>query len=237
MAELPHTLVHRVAHARAKSEMFRPYRIGVDGLAKALTADDADALAADEPKPTHLPIICPECPFLGPPVAVERHMDRTGHGPERPERDDTNNYAHGGDRDSLNKADLGMALTKAAPERRYALGVLYMPNKLDAHREWSTADDLHQALWDFARHGDKKLRKQHGDEVIGEVVEAFVWPFDHDADLIQADGSLRKAELPAGTAYIGAIFTPQGWAEVKDGRRTGFSMGGSTVRLKEALPS
>jgi hypothetical protein len=219
MTELSRRALRWAAHARARSEMFRPYRVGVDDLAKALAADDATE-AIDEANDPGL-AECPHCGFVGPVEAVRRHRRRAGHEEPPPDAD----------------ADVQLALTKAAPERRYALGVLYMPNKLDAHREWSTADDLHDALWDFARHGDKKLRKQHGSEIIGEVVEAFVWPFDHDADLIQADGSLRKAELPAGTAYIGAIFTPQGWAEVKDGRRTGFSMGGSTVRLKEALPS
>lgn len=98
MAELPRTVVHRAARARARTEMFRPYRIDVDELAKALAGDDADALSADEPESAD-PVICPECPFIGPPVAVERHMARTGHSTERPERDDTNNYAHGDDRD------------------------------------------------------------------------------------------------------------------------------------------
>jgi Putative phage serine protease XkdF len=207
------------AHARARSEMFRPMRLGVDELAKALAADDANE-AIDEANDTGL-TECPRCGFTGPVEAVRRHRKRAGHEEAAPDED----------------ADAQFALTKAAPEKRYALGVLYMPNRLDAHSEWSTADDLHDALWDFARNGDKKLRKQHGNEVIGEVVEAFVWPFAHDADLIQADGTLRKAELPAGTAYIGAVFTPEGWAEVKSGKRRGFSMGGSTVRLKEALPS
>jgi Putative phage serine protease XkdF len=215
--------VRWAAHQRARDEMFRKdyMGFGVDELAKRLDSDDANALTTDQPTDPDRPTSCPECGFIGPPEVVTRHMARTGHGADPPDAE----------------AEAELALTKAVAEKRYALGVLYLPNKLDAHREWADPEDLHEALIDFARHGDKKLRKQHGSEVIGEVIEAFVWPFDHDADLIQADGTVKKQRLPGGTAYIGAIFTPEGWREIRAGDRRGFSMGGSCIRVKEASPS
>lgn len=229
MTELDRRAVRWAAHQRARSECFRPMRVGVDELAKALTADDADALSADEPKPSHPPVICPTCGFIGPPVAVERHMRRRGHGghPE-PERTPNEQVA------ANPGYDAEMALTKAAPEKRYTFGPLYLPNTLDAHREFATADDLQEAAWNYFRGGNRELRKQHGSKVIGEVVEMVSWPLDHDADLIQADGSLRKRKLPAGTVYCGVRWTPEAWADVKAGRITGLSMGGSTVRVKGA---
>lgn len=78
---------------------------GNEPVSKSLAADDANALAEDEPSRDREPT-CPKCGrIFKNPGAIVRHQMATGHGSDRPDRDDTNNYAHGDDlRDELKKA-------------------------------------------------------------------------------------------------------------------------------------
>jgi hypothetical protein len=204
------------AHARARSEMFRPMRLGVDELAKALAADDANE-AIDEANDTGL-TECPRCGFTGPVEAVRRHRKRAGHDEAAPDEDAD--------------VEAGFVAKAARPEQRFTFSPLYLPNTLDAHGEFATADDLQEAAWDYFRKGDRKLRKQHGSQVIGEVVEMTSWPFAHEAELTSANGTVRKQKFPAGTVYCGVVWTPEAWTDVKAGKLTGYSMGGSTVRTR-----
>ncbi len=232
MTELSRRAVRWAAHYRARDEMFRPMGLGfgVDGLAKALTDPDDANEAIDEANDTGL-TECPHCGFVGPVEAVRRHRRRTGH--EEPPPDENTDHVRG----EVEKATLGILRKGARPEQRFTLSPLYTPGRLDAHSEWADADDLSEALHDYLRKGYRKLHKQHGGEVIGEVVEAFQWPHDHEAELKQADGSVRKQLLPAGTVYCGVKWTPKAWADVKAGRITGLSMGGTAIRVKGVLPS
>jgi hypothetical protein len=187
--------------------MFRPMRVGVDGLAKALAADDADALSADDPKPSHPPVSCPTCGFVGPPVAVERHMRHTGHG-GRPERDDTSNYAHGDDRDSLNKAAL-VGVLAATPEKRHTL-VVVTPDQFGTdpqsfqHRVWKSRIGGHFNLTEDGR-------------LLGRVVEVTQWPFPARPSALRKAGDDFLTELPADSYYVGVVWEPEAWAAYRAG--------------------
>jgi Putative phage serine protease XkdF len=205
---------------------------GDRALLKEAVADDAHALSEDEPAPSAEPA-CPKCGrILGSPGAIFRHQMATGHDSGRPDRDDTNHYAHGEVEKAASDVQLGVVQKATKSEQRYTLSPLYLPNTLDAHGEFATADDLQEAAWDYFRNGDRKLRKQHGSKVIGEVVEMMAWPHDHVAKLTGAGGYVRKQKLPAGTVYCGIVWSREAWSDVKAGRITGLSMGGSTVRVK-----
>ena len=215
MAELPRTLVRRVAHNRARSEMFRPARVGIDDLAKALGGDDANEAIDDSNDPGL--VECPHCGFVGPAEAVRRHREREGHEEAAPDED----------------ADVEASFIAKAtrPTQRYTLGVLYMADRLDHHGEFSDADTLQKSLWDYNLNSDKKLRLQHGSKIVGSVVEAFQLPFDHEADLTSADGTVRKQKCPSGTVYVGCVWTPEAWKSVLSGAIQGYSMGGSCIRV------
>lgn len=126
-------------------------------------------------------------------------------------------------------------LEKSSDEMRYTFGPLYSPDVDDAHGEYARAEDLQKALWDYFLNVDKGLRKQHGDEVIGEVVELVQWPFELDAELSVA-GEVKKFKLPAGTVYAGVHWSEEAWPAVKKGEITGLSMGGRAVRVREPDP-
>lgn len=125
-------------------------------------------------------------------------------------------------------------IEKAAPEQRYTFGPLYSPMAIDAHGEYSTADDLQKALWDFNLNTDLTLRKQHGKEAIGKVVELVQWPFEHTAELGVPGRLAKQLVLPARTVYAGVVWEPKAWPLVKAGQITGLSMGGTAVRLRNA---
>jgi hypothetical protein len=123
-------------------------------------------------------------------------------------------------------------IEKSRDELRYTFGPLYSPDVPDAHDEYARAEDLQKALWDYFLNVDKGLRKQHGDEVIGKIVELVQWPFTLDAELAVA-GEVKKFHLPAGTVYAGVHWSEEAWPQVKSGEITGLSMGGRAVRVAE----
>lgn len=123
-------------------------------------------------------------------------------------------------------------VTKSA-ELRYTFGPMYAPNVIDAHKEYMEEEDIRKSLWEFSLNGDRTLRKQHGNQKVGDIVELVQWPFDAEVEL-SVPGEVRKVKkvtLPAGTAYAGVVWTPEGWEDVKKGRITGFSVGGRAVRM------
>ena len=127
-----------------------------------------------------------------------------------------------------------MPLEKSDDELRYTLGPMYAPGAVDAHGEYSEEPDLRKAVWDYALRADKTLRKQHRKEKVGDVVELFQWPYEHEAELRLPDGAVKKVKLPAGTVYAGVRWTKQAWPDVKKGKITGYSMGGAAVRVRNA---
>lgn len=135
-------------------------------------------------------------------------------------------------------AEVEYAAVEKADELRYTFGPMYMPNALDAHGEFATDDDLREAVWNFnLNEGNRRLRKQHGSEEIGEIVELARWPFEHEAELtVPGTGQVKKVKLPANTVYAGVRWSKEAWPLVKSGRITGYSMGGRAVRIR-GLPT
>lgn len=134
------------------------------------------------------------------------------------------------------EADIAYAVTKARPEERYTLGPFYIPNVVDAHGEWTDAEELQKALWGYARKGNRDIMLQHSATKAGEWVELMSWPQETSVDLFLPDGAfskarMRKATFPAGTAYIGVVWEPWAWELVKDGKVRGMSMGGRSGRV------
>ncbi len=136
--------------------------------------------------------------------------------------------------DYLAGEDMEYAPIAKSNELRYTLGPVYSPGVIDAHGEFTDSEALREAVWNYARAGDRRLRKQHTAEVIGDVVEMFQWPFDHSAELRSHDGKLQKVKLPAGTVYAGVVWSSHAWPLVKSGKISGYSMGGGAVRLHNA---
>jgi hypothetical protein len=136
--------------------------------------------------------------------------------------------------DIFSGADVEYTPITKSNDKRFTFGPMYIPGAIDAHGEYAEADPLQEALWDFAQNGDRTLRKQHGPQAIGKIVEFVAWPFEQTLELTNPGTGLSKSlTLPAGTVYTGALWEPEVWPLVKSGRFTGYSMGGTAVRMRD----
>lgn len=151
-------------------------------------------------------------------------------------------------------------------ERRYTLGVVYEPNTIDSQGDFTTADEIEKACWEFSRllqartplakmglqlldivvkavKNNETLRLDVTDllerveksdgvglgymhavwsDGIGEIVENYIAP----VDMVIGDQTVKK-----GTWLMGVIWTPEYYEKVKKGEITGYSMGGTAIRI------
>ena len=129
------------------------------------------------------------------------------------------------------------AITKNA-ELRYTLGPWYVPNRHDAHGEWTDPQELQKALWGYVENGDRDIRLQHNTSIkAGKWVEALTWPHEVDVPMVQADtGAVRKVAFPAGTVFLGVVWEPWAWELVKKGEIRGYSIGGTGAGVEVDMP-
>lgn len=132
---------------------------------------------------------------------------------------------------------------KAVAEKRFTYTVVYKASKSitepikDAHREFATADELQEALWDYVRLGDRDIYVQHGMvegigfKKAGEWVELATIPYEFEAEFKLPGQSIRKSKIPAGSIVMGVIWLPWSWKLVKKGKIRGFSFGGLAGRI------
>lgn len=123
-------------------------------------------------------------------------------------------------------------VSKAEDMKRYTLGAMYIPDRLDAHSEWTSADELQQAVWSYVRSGDRNIRLQHNREIVaGEWVEVMAFPYELTVPVQQADGSSQTHTYPANTVFLGVVWEPWAWELVQSGKILGYSIGGKAERL------
>ena len=69
-------------------------------------------------------------------------------------------------------------VSKADSEKRYTLGAMYIPDRGDAHGEWTDSNELQRAVWDYVKSNDRRIRLQHNRDVVaGEWVEVMATVF------------------------------------------------------------
>jgi hypothetical protein len=129
-----------------------------------------------------------------------------------------------------------MVVAKANDEHRYTLGPAYVPDREDAHGEWTDPDTLQAAMWDWVRKGDRTIYLQHSDKAAGEMVELLTWPFPIEATLEVPEQGVTKYTFPANTPYLGVIWEDWAWDMVKAGQLRGYSIGGTARRVEADLP-
>lgn len=128
-------------------------------------------------------------------------------------------------------------VSKSAEERRYTLGPMYVPDRIDAHNEWTDSLELQKSVWDYVRSGDRRIRLQHDKEIVaGEWVEVMAWPYEVSVPMQKADGSSAEITFPQDTVFLGVIWEPWAWEMVKAGKLRGYSVGGRAQRLEVDLP-
>jgi len=126
-------------------------------------------------------------------------------------------------------------LFKANDEHRFTLGPWYIPNRYDAHGEWTDATELQNALWDYVKSGDRDIRLQHNRDIVaGEWLEAMSFPVPVTIGMNKA--STEPIVYPAGTVFLGVQWKPWAWDMVKAGKIRGFSIGGAAARIEMEIP-
>ena len=124
-----------------------------------------------------------------------------------------------------------------ADEKRFTLGPWYIPDRADAHGEWTDPEELQKALWNYVKSGDRRIRLQHNKNVVaGEWVETMTWPYPVTVPITKADGSMGEHTYPTGTVFMGVQWEPWAWEMVKAGKLTGYSIGGKAERILVDLP-
>ena len=112
-------------------------------------------------------------------------------------------------------------------DERYVLGVVLEPEVVDAQGDIYSPDEVRQAAHRFMEEFGG-LGLMHRMRVNGQVkvLESYLAPVDF---------AVGKTTVRKGTWLLAVrILSDELWAEVKDGKLTGFSIGGSARRVPEA---
>jgi hypothetical protein len=123
-------------------------------------------------------------------------------------------------------------VTKADDAKRYTLGAMYIPDRIDAHGEWTDADELQRAVWDYVKTNDRRIRLQHDRDVVaGEWVEVMAFPYELTVPIKTLSGLEVSHTYPPNTVFLGVIWEPWAWKKVQEGEILGYSIGGKAERL------
>ena len=132
----------------------------------------------------------------------------------------------------------GRFLQKEAAQR-FTLGPLYVPDFMDAHGEWTDADELQQAVWGWVQSGNRTIYLQHDREVrAGEWVEVMTMPQPWTVQMMGGDGTpVGEVTYPTGTVFLGVIWDEGPWRDILAGNLRGYSIGGFSDRVMADLPT
>jgi hypothetical protein len=122
--------------------------------------------------------------------------------------------------------------------QKFTLGPLYVPEFMDAHGEWTDANELQQAVWGWVKAGDRTIYLQHDrEERAGEWVEVMTMPQPWTVEMLDSKGnSVGEVTYPAGTVFLGVQWDDHAWKDVLAGKLRGYSIGGFSDRVLADLP-
>lgn len=127
---------------------------------------------------------------------------------------------------------------RKADEKRFTLGPLYVPDFMDAHGEWTDAEELQNGVWHWVRSGDRRIFLQHDRDVeAGEWVEVMTMPQAWTVTMRDASGAdVGEVTYPPNTVFLGVVWNEDAWELVKRGELRGYSIGGYSDRMYAELP-
>lgn len=156
-------------------------------------------------------------------------------------------------------------ITKTA-KQRYTLGVVYEPNKVDAHGDWTSAEEIENACWEFnkalQRGGhlvkfavqflDSVVKASQGDTLALEISESALtkgmlgiqhndWSDDNgeivESYIAPTDLEINGQPVSKGTWLMGVVWSEKNWEKIERGDLTGYSLGGTAIKVDEPCPS
>jgi len=129
-------------------------------------------------------------------------------------------------------------MIKAYEERKFTLGPMYIPDRVDAHGEWTDSEELQAAVWNYVKSDDRRIRLQHNKDIVaGEWVEIMTFPYELTVPMKKSDGTSSSVTYPPNTVFLGVQWNDWAWDLVKSGKLRGYSIGGKAVRMMADLPT
>lgn len=118
--------------------------------------------------------------------------------------------------------EIQVAFKALSPEKRVSYGVVYPVDEVDLQKEWAKADVIEKAAHEFLaryRQQDQFHNEQAG---AGEPVESFIAP----CDLPEFHGVVLEQPIRKGSWVMATRWSPEVWPMVKEGKISGYSIGG-----------
>lgn len=116
-------------------------------------------------------------------------------------------------------------IIKSDDDKRLVTSIVYEPDTVDAHGDYMTAEEIERAAHDFLTNG-KGVDVQHNYKKTNvDIVESWVAKDDTDIN-----GQRIKKGTWIATAKINDDLI---WKAIKDEEITGFSMGGTGIRINK----
>lgn len=142
------------------------------------------------------------------------------------------------DREGTKQVGKDRTFVRKADEKRFTLGPLYVPDFMDAHGEWTDAEELQNGVWHWVRSGDRRIFLQHDRDVeAGEWVEVMTMPQAWTVQMRDATGAnVGEVTYPPNTVFLGVVWNEDAWELVKRGELRGYSIGGYSDRMYAELP-
>lgn len=103
-------------------------------------------------------------------------------------------------------------------EERKVYGLVYAPDVVDAHGDYTDADTLERAAHDFMLNYQKMDVQHNFEEGAGEVVESFIAPETF---------TINGEEILKGSWVLVSIASEEVWEAIKKGEITGYSLYGT----------
>jgi uracil-DNA glycosylase len=132
-------------------------------------------------------------------------------------------------------------IAKALAEKQIVYGVVADPYQFDTQQDWIPAWEIEATAHDYIE-SSRVVGFMHEQKADACVVESYLWPYptpqDYDAAMRNAPHSAFEASYGADKVHSGAwvlgtkVSDPAVWAAIKAGEITGYSLGGSGVRVK-----
>lgn len=125
-------------------------------------------------------------------------------------------------------------LIKTNDEDRFALFLVYAPNKLDSQKEWANPREIEKACWNF---GAKCYQDAGGHVDVDHDERAY----KYKGAVVVENAYLRNGMgkglgLPDGSWIVGFRFDDKLWKRVKNKELNAVSIGGKAARRKKQCP-
>ncbi|MBX5477157.1 MAG: hypothetical protein IRZ18_08570 [Clostridia bacterium] len=112
---------------------------------------------------------------------------------------------------------------KAAEEQHYTLGIAYPADRIDAHGEFTSAEELERTAWHWmAEHRLIGIQHEDGTTGHGVPVESYIYR--------GPDWEINGQTVRAGDWLLGVVWDDTAWDLIKRGVLKGYSIQGEAER-------